>query len=178
MQIYELLDNHEENSILEALSMKGKVILNSIEKSENISTWEQPYVTFFLERQTDDLMTYFDYNLFFLSHKSWKTLQPLVGSQLHVFPVKIYLRPELNYYALKPLVVQDCIDKTKSTLEVDDNGHILPEKVVLKSSKVNGLSVFRPFVGSYSPIFVSKGFKNLVEMHKLSGFYFQEVELI
>ena len=52
MKVYQLLDDHEDSSVLQALSKKGEIILNSIETLENTLKWETPYLTFFLEKET------------------------------------------------------------------------------------------------------------------------------
>lgn len=177
MKVYQLLDDHEDSSVLQALSKKGEIILNSIETLENTLKWETPYLTFFLEKEHDDLITYFDCTLLFLSQNALQVLSPTLDNYLQLFPVKLYLEKEANYYAMKPSTILDCIDKEKSVLETDEEGNIYPEKITLKKSKLSNLPIFRPFVGTHNPILVSEEFKKKVVQNGLTGFHFLEVEV-
>ena len=176
MQIYQFLNTWGNNSILQALSKKGEIILGRIAKKKDTSKWKAPYLTFYLERDRNDLMIYPEDELPIVSQRTWNALKNDFGLDLRTLPVKIYLEPDLNYYALDVLTVVDCLDKDRSGIEENEEGHIYVNNPVLNESKIDQSPIFKTYTGLQSPVFVNDVFKKVIEDNELTGFQFSKVD--
>ena len=111
-----------------------------------------------------------------ISERAKKKISNKYREYIEFFPL-YYKEKKETFYILNILNILDCIDYSKSKLDILMDKYIIDVKKYVFNEEIKNIPIFKIYLDGVIKIsvFVNDEFKNLIEENKLEGFKFTEV---
>lgn len=107
--------------------------------------------------------------------KAWEIVKPMIGVQHELLPLSTSVG---DYFVVHFTEHLDCLDRKRSEIEYFDNGAVLGvDAYAFRERKLKGQHFFALPETAGLEVLVSEEFRALVNEHKLTGVFFEELKM-